>query len=122
MLVLCFAPYGNNLLAYIAMVPFLVSLFNLTPRQGFVSGFVMGMVYLFGANYWVYHSMHVYGNMNLVLSIAAVLLLCMYLSIYIGVFGIFFNIRCADAFKFFFRYESNLEHYYRCSFILRVQV
>ena len=86
-LVFCFPYYKYGLLAFVALVPFLVSLFGRSPRGAFMAGFLMGLPYFYGTNYWVYHSISMYGGVNIIVSYLLVLLLSMYLSLYTGVFA-----------------------------------
>jgi apolipoprotein N-acyltransferase len=78
------------LLAWFALVPFLVSLWEKSLKQAFISGVLMGLPYFFGTQYWVYHSIHHYGGMPFLLSLAVVFLLSLYLSLFTGLFGLLF--------------------------------
>lgn len=91
LLVLIFPKADLYLLAWIALVPFLVSLYGKKPRQAFVSGFLLGIPYFFGTLYWIYHSINYYGGISFVGSISIVLLFCFYLSLYTGIFGFIFS-------------------------------
>jgi len=86
-LVFCFPYYKLGLLGFIALVPFLVSLCGRSSRGAFMSGFLMGLPYFFGTNYWLYHSISQYGGVNIVISYLLVFLLSMYLSLYTGIFA-----------------------------------
>lgn len=90
-LVLCFPVFDYNLLAFVAMVPFLVSLWHMAPRESFGAGIVFGLPYFFGTQYWIYHSMSHYGGMPVALSFLVVLLLALYLSLYTGLFGFLYS-------------------------------
>jgi len=90
-LVLCFPVFDYHLLAFAALVPFLVSLRSASAAQAFKAGLAMGTVYFTGTLYWVYHSMYRYGGVPLVFSFAIVLLLALYLSLYTGLFGLLFS-------------------------------
>ncbi len=91
MLVLCFPTIDLFFLAWIALVPFLTSLYDKTPKQAFLAGLVVGIPYFFGTQYWIYHSVSHYGNIPFVVSIAIVLLLSCYLSLYTGIFALLFS-------------------------------
>lgn len=91
-LILCFPTIDLFGLAWIALVPFLLSLYNKKPKQAFKAGLFLGVPYFFGTLYWIYHSINHYGGVPLVASIALVILLCLYLSLYTGFFALFFSI------------------------------
>jgi apolipoprotein N-acyltransferase len=91
LIVLAFPVFDMYLLAWVAFVPLLLSLGKKTPGEAFQYGFVFGVVYFFGTLYWIYHSINFYGGISFAGSIAIVLLLCCYLSIYPAVFAYFFS-------------------------------
>jgi len=91
-LVLCFPTMDLFYLAWIALIPFLISLYDKSPRQAFRAGLLFGIPYFFGTQYWIYHSVSHYGNVHFVISIAIVFLLSVYLSLYTGFFGLLFSI------------------------------
>jgi apolipoprotein N-acyltransferase len=92
-LVFSFPPFDLFPLAFLALVPFLVSLWPMTPGRAFKAGLFMGIPYFFGTQYWIYHSVHYYGGMPLVPSLAVVLLLSLYQSLYTGLFGLIFSLK-----------------------------
>ncbi|MDH4232416.1 MAG: apolipoprotein N-acyltransferase, partial [Nitrospirota bacterium] len=89
--VLAFPMFDLYLLAWVAFIPFLVSLWKKTPGEAFRAGFVFGIVYFFGTLYWIYHSINFYGGFSLFSSLSVVLLLCCYVSLYPAVFACFFS-------------------------------
>jgi apolipoprotein N-acyltransferase len=91
LLVLCFPVFDFSLLAFVALVPFLISLWRLPGGEAFRAGVVLGLVYFFGTQYWIYHSVSHYGGVPLVLSFFVVLLLSLILSMYTGLFAVFFS-------------------------------
>ncbi len=91
LIMLAFPTFDLYLLAWVAFIPFLVSLWKKTPGEAFQAGFVFGIVYFFGTLYWINHSINYYGGLSLVSSLAVVLLLCCYLSLYPAVFAYFFS-------------------------------
>ena len=91
-LILCFPTIDLFGLAWLALVPFLLSLYNKKPKQAFKAGLFLGVPYFFGTLYWIYHSINHYGGVPLVASIALVILLCLYLSLYTGFFALFFSV------------------------------
>ena len=91
LLILSFPVYDLYLLAWVAFIPLLLSLWKKTPGESFQSGFVFGLVYFFGTLYWIYHSINFYGGVSFVASIAIVFLLCCYMSMYPAIFAYFFS-------------------------------
>ncbi len=92
LLILCFPKPELYLLAWIALVPFLISLNSKKPWQAFLSGFLLGLPYFFGTLYWIYHSINHYGGVSFLGSLSIVALLCLYLSLFTGIFGFIFSL------------------------------
>lgn len=90
-LVFCFPAADLFFLAWIALVPFLLSLYRKKTRQAFIAGLGLGIVYFFGTLYWIYHSVHYYGGVPFAVSILIVILLCAFLSLYTGLFAVLFS-------------------------------
>ena len=57
-------------------------------RQGFLLGYVSGIVWYLGSCYWVYHAMHYYGGLGPVVSALLLVLFALYLGLYHGLFGL----------------------------------
>lgn len=91
-LVLCFPKPNLFLMAWIALVPFLLSLYNKSPKEAFKAGFLFGIPYFFGTLYWIYHSINHYGGISFLGSIAIVILLCLFLSLYPALFALLFSL------------------------------
>ncbi len=62
------------------------------PRDAFYLGLITGLVYFLGTLYWVVNSITVYGKVPIAIGSIILLLLCLYLALYIGVFSLFFSI------------------------------
>lgn len=92
-LMLCFPIFDLYPIAFVALVPFLVSLVDMRPAQAFKAGLLLGIPYFFGTQYWIYHSIHYFGGMAFVPSLAVVLLLALYESLYTALFGMFFSMK-----------------------------
>ncbi len=92
LLVLCYPTVDLFLIAWMALVPFLLSLYDKGPKEAFKAGLVLGIPYFFGTLYWIYHSINHYGGVSLISSIAIVILLCLYLSLYMGIFAFCFSV------------------------------
>jgi apolipoprotein N-acyltransferase len=89
-LIFCFPPYDLYPLAWVALVPFLVSLQGMPLLRALKTGMVAGFVSFFGTLYWIYHSINHYGGLSFVPSILIVALMCLVLSLYTGLFAVLF--------------------------------
>jgi apolipoprotein N-acyltransferase len=56
-------------------------------RQGFWLGYLSGIAWYAGSCYWVYRVMHLYGGLSSPVSFGILILFCLYLGLYHGVFG-----------------------------------
>ena len=92
LLALCFPTINFFFLAWVALVPFLLSLYNKGPKEAFWAGIIFGIPYFFGTQYWIYHSINHYGGVPFIISIAIVFILCLYLSLYTGLFALLFSL------------------------------
>jgi apolipoprotein N-acyltransferase len=92
LLFLSFPDINLYFLAWFALAPALVSLYDKDMRFAFKAGLLLGMVYFFGTTYWIYHALHVYGSMPLSLSVFLVVLLSLYLSLYTALFCLLYNV------------------------------
>jgi apolipoprotein N-acyltransferase len=61
----CFAPLNWGLLAWVALVPFLVVLPRMTPDQAWLYGMVVGLGYYWMALAWLYGLSHLFGGIFL---------------------------------------------------------
>lgn len=91
MLIAAFPPAGFGFLAWVAFVPLMFALDGANGRQGFFLGFAFGFVFFLGTVYWVVHSMYYYGGVPVWTSALIMLSLVLYLSVYPGLFGLFFS-------------------------------
>lgn len=87
---LSFPQAGLHLLAWVAVVPLLFAVWNASGKDAFRSGMVYGFAYFAASLYWIEHSVRVYGMLPLFISVGAVALLCLILSLYTGLFAYFF--------------------------------
>jgi len=104
--VLIFPLPGLYILCWVATAPLLVAILRArrvetlqlsdsgmrlvptSPVQGFLLGYVSGIVWYAGTCYWVYDTMHQYGGLNVPPALGVLLLFCLYLALYNGVFGL----------------------------------
>jgi apolipoprotein N-acyltransferase len=56
--------------------------------QGFLLGYVSGIMWYAGTCYWVYHTMHLYGGLSAPAAAGILVLFCLYLGLYEGLFGL----------------------------------
>jgi len=92
-------------LAWVAVAPLLVAILRArapetlyldgqarllpaTPWQGFVLGYVCGILWLAGTCYWIFDTMHRYGGLPTPVAVLALILFCMYVGLYHGMFGL----------------------------------
>ncbi len=92
LLFLSFPDIDFYFLAWFALAPALLSLYDKDGRFAFKAGLLLGMVYFFGTTYWIYHALHVYGSMPLVVSVFLIVLLSLYLSVYPAMFCLLYSI------------------------------
>lgn len=59
-----------------------------TPWQGFVLGYGCGILWLAGSCYWIFDTMRQYGGLPIPAAVLALILFCMYVGLYHGMFGL----------------------------------
>ncbi len=82
LLTLSFPDTGLSYLAFFALIPLLVSMQSMTPKESFYAGFTAGMSYFLTLIYWIVPTIHVYGGLNIILAACVLTLLCIYLALY----------------------------------------
>jgi apolipoprotein N-acyltransferase len=103
-------PLANlYILCWVAVVPLLVALSRArqphtlqltegikllpaTPLQGFVMGYVCGILWYAGSCYWIYSTMRQYGGVNTPAALGILILFCLYLGLYHGAFGLLMSL------------------------------
>lgn len=73
-------------LAWIALTPLLVQLYDENERFAFKAGLIFGLIYFFGTIYWIYYALYLYGSLPFIVSISVVLMLSLYLSLFTAFF------------------------------------
>ena len=58
------------------------------PWQGFVLGYGCGILWFAGTCYWIFDTMHRYGGLPIPAAALALILFCMYVGLYHGMFGL----------------------------------
>ena len=61
-----------------------------TPAQGFLLGYVCGVLWYLGSCYWVFDVMHQYGGMSTAIAAFILILFALYLGLYHAAFGVLF--------------------------------
>src|ERR1700690_2450041 len=91
-------------LAWIAVAPLLIALLRsrpagalqvdaavklapASPWQGFLLGYLCGILWCGGTCYWVFDTMHRYGGLPVPMAALVLILFCMYIGLYHGLFG-----------------------------------
>jgi apolipoprotein N-acyltransferase len=60
--------------------------------QGFLLAYISGIIWYAGTCYWVYDTMHQYGGLSAPAALGVLLLFCLYLALYNGVFGLLISL------------------------------
>jgi len=68
-----------------------------SPLQAFLLGYVCGILWYAGTCYWIYGVMHQYGGVNMPAGIGILILFCLYLAIYHGVFGLLVSLLAGSS-------------------------
>jgi len=59
-----------------------------TPWQGFVLGYVCGVLWIAGSFYWIFDTMRLYGGLPIPAAVLVLMLFCFYIGLYPGLFGL----------------------------------
>ena len=94
---LSFAPFGWYLLGIVFVAPLLGACPNLAPRQAARVGFAYGAGLFLAGTYWLYVSIHVFGNAPLMLAILLMLGLVVIMATYYAAAGWLIAALCAGS-------------------------
>ena len=91
-------PAWRRLFCWICLVPLLAALAG-TQRDGKPLrvwqsawlGYICGIFWYLGNCYWIYSTMHLYGNLSEAASVGVLVLFTLYLGLYLGLFGLLFG-------------------------------
>jgi len=89
LVMLSFAPFGFYPLATLLIVPLLYAFRMSPPKQAFQLGFAFGAGLFLAGTYWLYVSIHVFGEAPLLLAIFLMLALVFIMALYYGAIGWF---------------------------------
>jgi len=87
LLMLSFEPVGLNPLALVLMLPILFAFLTLAPRQAARLGFAFGAGLFLTGTYWLYVSIHVFGQAPLILALLIMLALVIIMASYYAATG-----------------------------------
>jgi len=74
-------------IAFVAMVPWLMSMESMSEKSAFYSGLITGFIWFAGLLYWIVPTLDNYGGLNPAASVSILGVLCFYLSLYTAVFA-----------------------------------
>ena len=103
--ILIFPLPGLYVLSWFAVAPLIVALLRArpagaldvpgslrlqaaTPKQGFLLGYICGIIWYAGTCYWIFDTMRQYGGLNSPMALLVLFLFCCYLGLYHGLFGL----------------------------------
>jgi apolipoprotein N-acyltransferase len=87
MMTAAFPKINASLLAWVALVPLLVALRQLSAREAFRVGMVAGLAHYLTLLYWVVYTMRTYGYLPWWQCVSLLVLLAAYMAVYWGAFG-----------------------------------
>ena len=107
--VIIFPLPGVYILSWLALTPLLVALLRArpagdleiagiirlqpaTPGQGFLLGYLCGIIWYAGTCYWIYDTMRQYGGLTAPMALLVLFLFCYYLGLYHGIFGLLISV------------------------------
>jgi apolipoprotein N-acyltransferase len=79
---LSFPKMGLSLLAWVALIPLLLAIRDVTPGAAFRLGMVFGLAHFLSLLYWVAYTLKTYGYLPLAVAIPILFLLCTYMALY----------------------------------------
>jgi apolipoprotein N-acyltransferase len=74
-----------------------IKLLPATPFQAFVLAYTCGILWYAGTCYWIYKTMRQYGGVNAPAAIGILILFCVYLALYHGVFGLLISLSAGGS-------------------------
>ncbi|RLB25290.1 MAG: apolipoprotein N-acyltransferase, partial [Deltaproteobacteria bacterium] len=87
MLTASFSPIDFDWIAWISLIPLLMSIEDKSPLVALKLGLFAGLSHYLTLIYWIVMVLYHYGNLNLILSLVTLLLLSLYLALYIAIFA-----------------------------------
>jgi apolipoprotein N-acyltransferase len=107
--VLIFPLPGFYVLSWLALTPLIVALLRARPAgelevagsvrlrpaspwQGFLLGYICGILWFAGTCYWIFDTMRHFGGLNAPMAVLVLFLFCCYLGLYHGLFGLLLSL------------------------------
>ena len=84
---LSFAPFGLSLLAPLLLLPLLFVCMNVSPRDAAAHAFWFGLGMFLTGTYWIYISVHVFGNAALWIALLLMVGLALIMALLVGIAG-----------------------------------
>jgi apolipoprotein N-acyltransferase len=91
MLSALFPPGNLEWMAWIAIVPLLISIERERPLNSLRLGMIAGLAHYLTLLYWAIYAVNTYGELGIIPSIGVLFLLCLYLSLYPAAFSVLVN-------------------------------
>ncbi|MCP4022477.1 MAG: apolipoprotein N-acyltransferase [Desulfobacteraceae bacterium] len=91
LLTLAFPNTCFYLLAFVALIPLMVSVVTMSEKDSFYAGTFAGFTHYLSLMYWIVPTLNRYGGLHLLLSLSALVLLSFYLALYLGGFAFFYK-------------------------------
>jgi len=73
--------------AWMALIPLLLALRDISVKDGFRLGWLCGLIHALGLLYWLSHTMSTYGHLPIYLTIGILLLFSTYIGLYTAIFS-----------------------------------
>jgi apolipoprotein N-acyltransferase len=86
-----FPPLNLCWIAWVFLIPLLVSLKNKSPQASFKLGGIAGLSHYITLIYWIIVVLSHYGDLHFVFALGALFLLSLYLALYFACFGLIWN-------------------------------
>ena len=83
-----FPPLKTDWFIWISIIPLLIALEDTSPRSAFKLGIIAGLSHYISLIYWIINVLSTYGGLNIFISMFILFLLCLYLSLYTGIFSL----------------------------------
>lgn len=80
LLIFAFPNFNLSFVVFIAFVPLFLAIQDKTPKEAFKISYICGLLFYLGVLYWLYH-----------VTVFGLIVLCLYLALYLGIFGFLFN-------------------------------
>lgn len=97
-----FPPLKTDWLIWISIIPLLISLEETSPRTALKLGIIAGLAHYLSLIYWIINVISTYGGLDIFTSLFTLFLLCLYLSLYMGLFSLLIVYFGKSRLKIFF--------------------